>query len=169
MHRSRQAHIITLAAPAKLECYCLPILAGLHSLTTCTSGTALHGGFETPIEPPQGGGKAPPKTGFALGLDPAEARFAGPKPRAKPGRKPGCRPVRRLKADHLSSNGSQKKKLLCIPTSSSFRGSFQRFQPGFFRVQTLNLPQPHDKAADRFGRKVPSTPAPDHVRYILPS
>ena len=37
------------------------------------------GGFETPIEPPQGGPKGPPKTGFALGLDPAEARFAGPK------------------------------------------------------------------------------------------
>ena len=38
-----------------------------------------HGGFETPNKPPQPGGKHRAKTGFALGLDPAEARFASPK------------------------------------------------------------------------------------------
>ena len=41
-----------------------------------------HGGFETPIEPPLGGGETPAKKRLCLGLDPAEpsgSRLAGPK------------------------------------------------------------------------------------------
>ena len=80
-----------------------------------------------------------------------------PKAQGKPRPKPGCRPVRRLKADYL------KKKAL--------RAAFRQLSP----LSTWFLPGsdtepatiPHDKAADRFGRKVPSTPAPDDVRYTL--
>ena len=55
-------------------------------------------------------------------MSPAEAGITGPKPRAKPGRKPGCRPVRRLKADHL-----KKKKSFASHFRAAFQAAFTAF------------------------------------------